>query len=187
LVFVDESAQEVVRSSLPFAGRRLTSVTIRRTSPLGTALDRESSAPGSAGKSQEDCQHCPVLLADFGVLVVALCGRLGCFAVYVGVWEWEKIGRVGSACRCLCCCKLTSTDLCCVGDSLFLQVTVLSGGQGVAGSNPVVPTARTSPLTWVNTQVSGLFRARLLILQCPSTMVRMEINRAVWEKSGRRS
>jgi hypothetical protein len=36
----------------------------------------------------------------------------------------------------------------------------VTGGQGVAGSNPAVPTQRTSPLITVKAEVSGHFRVK---------------------------
>ncbi|SMD27101.1 hypothetical protein SAMN05661093_10698 [Kibdelosporangium aridum] len=78
--------------------------------------------------------------------LVMVVGRLGCCAS--PAWEWEKIGRVRSACRCLRCGKLTSTDLCCAGGSLFPQVTLLYGpvwGSRGRRFNPVVPTVASRP------------------------------------------
>jgi hypothetical protein len=44
----------------------------------------------------------------------------------------------------------------------------VTGGQGVAGSNPAVPTQRTSPLITANVEVSGHIRAYGSIFSCPS-------------------
>ena len=55
--------------------------------------------------------------------------------------------------------QLLSTDPFYAGDSLFLLVAHLTGphgGQGVAGSNPVVPTAERARWLWVKAQFSGL-------------------------------
>jgi hypothetical protein len=46
--------------------------------------------------------------------------------------------------------------------------SVATGGQGVAGSNPVSPTGDDGPLIWMKHQVNGLFLCLLLILiACP--------------------
>jgi hypothetical protein len=53
----------------------------------------------------------------------------------------------------------------------------VSGGQGVAGSNPAVPTQRTSPLITANVEVSGHIRVYRVHLQLPFT-------RRSWGPSG---